>query len=681
MMRTKDHRTVGRKDRKRRDDRKFGTHRRVDNNLRLAMGNSSAEAVTPAQQAPVNPLASAVSSQRAPSVPIFNIWRHTPGELKAIWGVKSGMNIDDFIMMSIGYDPIECDYVIQGLLHGFRLGLNPEGPFPPQRLWAESHNSPEASVRITNYLLSEREEGRIFGPLPNAPSGNNYANTVVYPMNEVPKADGGYRTVSNLSFKSPLDSVNGFIPKSERTTEYPSFTDVASSMVAIGLMVVIFSLFDVKNAYRNLRISCFDWQFGIIAWRDLVTGAKQFWLDTSLVFGGASGCRIYNRVGTLLAYILRKHGFTPGEIAQALIVYLDDHLLMTNGFAASRAVLNRMLAIMEHLRVPVKTAKTIVAAVEVKFLGYWWMPRKDLVALDPARWVRVEGQLRILLDMLVTGMANAQDIRCVTGVLVWAARVIPSGSVFTRGLHQVLRLYGATSLPASQARRVLIRDEVRIQTAVDDLTWWLELCVRHRLGTGRPIGISISGIVNPKSWVESECSLVFHCDASGKGLGGFMNSLGGTKWVFAELPPGLTLSWSKTPLKPQIGPVVIQESISSGYCEAAGLYLSLLTFLPIWSQQHPDRIPGAGVWAWSDSKVVVDMWESKRACDTMLPYLRAFAHMEAYYNITLIVSHIDGVSNTTADSISRQNWSRFRELQPNADRFSLPLPLVPTLFL
>ena len=240
MMRTKDHRTVDRKDRKRRDDRKFGTHRRVDNNLRLATGNSSAEAVTPAQQAPVNPLASAVSSQRAPSVPIFNIWRHTPGELKAIWGVKSGMNIDDFIMMSIGYDPIECDYVIQGLLHGFRLGLNPEGPFPPQRLWAESHNSPEASVRITNYLLSEREEGRIFGPFPNAPSGNNYADTVVYPMNEVPKADGGYRTVSNLSFKSPLDSVNGFIPKSERTTEYPSFTDVASSMVAIGLMVVIF---------------------------------------------------------------------------------------------------------------------------------------------------------------------------------------------------------------------------------------------------------------------------------------------------------------------------------------------------------------------------------------------------------------------------------------------------------
>ena len=124
-----------------------------------------------------------------------------------------------------------------------------------------------------------------------------------------------------------------------------------------------------------------------------------------------------------------------------------------------------------------------------------------------------------------------------------------------------------------------------------------------------------------------------------------------------------------------------QESVSSGYCEAAGLYLSLLSFLPIWAARHPNRVAGAGVWAWSDSKVVVDMWAAKGACDTLLPFLRTFAHLEAFYNITLIVSDIEGKKNTTADSISRQEWTRFRELQPEAERYSLPLPLVPTLFL
>ena len=172
------------------------------------------------------------------------------------------------------------------------------------------------------------------------------------------------------------------------------------------------------------------------------------------------------------------------------------------------------------------------------------------------------------------------------------------------------------------------------------------------------------------------------CDASGKGLGGFWKGYPvGTQWVLAELPPGLTLSWSKIPLKLCNGTTLEQESVSSGYCEAAGLYLSLLTFLPIWAEKHPARVPGAGGWAWSDSSVVVDMWSSKGACDTLLPYLRVFSHLEAYYNITLIVPHIEGKLNSTADSISRQNWARFRELQRGADRFSLPMPLVPTLFL
>ena len=75
------------------------------------------------------------------------------------------------------------------------------------------------------------------------------------------------------------------------------------------------------------------------------------------------------------------------------------------------------------------------------------------------------------------------------------------------------------------------------------------------------------------------------------------------------------------------------------------------------------------------------MWAAKGACDTLLPFLRAFAHLEAFYNITLIVSHIEGKKNTTADSISRQEWARFRELQPAAEPYSLQLPSVLTLFL
>ena len=618
-----------------------------------------------------------------------NTWRRSPSELQLIWGVKSGINVPEFIKLSFGCESVERDYVINGLLNGFRLGLGESGPFPPQRLWAESRCSPETCVRITDFLVSERTAGRIFGPFPDPPTGGHWDGAVVYPMCEVQRKDGKFRTISNLSHKSPLDSVNGFIPRAESATEYPSFEEIARSIVSIGLLVVVFALFDVQNAYRNLKVASSDWRFGIIGWRDLVTHAKQFWLDTCLVFGGRSGCRIYNRFGGVLAFVLRKFGFFPeadGVLAATQILqrYLDDHLLLCRSVTAVEAVLDRMLAIMVFLGVPVKDVKTIRSASEIIFLGYLWQPRYDLVTLDATRWASVEEQLATLIGMLLAGAANAQDVRCVTGILVWAAKVIPSGTVFTRGLHQVLRLYGATSLPASQARRVLILDRVRIQTAIDDLAWWLDLCIQFRSGADRSIGVSISGIANPKVWTEQDCSLVFWCDASGRGLGGFMaGDPVGTLWVFAELPHGLTLSWSKDKARRVVDPLTLleQESVSSGYCEAAGLYLSLLSFLPIWSARHPGRAPGTGVLAYSDSKVVVDMWAAKGACDTLLPFLRVFAHLEAFYNITLVVTHIEGKKNTTADSISRQEWSRFRELQPGAERYSLPLPLVPTLFL
>lgn len=613
-----------------------------------------------------------------------DVWRRSPQELVRLWDVKTGINIPEFRRLSVGCNEGERTYVLDGLLHGFPLGINRAGPFPPRRLWAESKVSPAGRARITEYLLSERVLGRIYGPF-SEPRGVFWADSVVYPMCEARRSDGRYRTISNLSFNSPLTSVNGFIPSEERATEYPSFFEVASSMVEIGLQRVYMGLFDVFAAYRNLRIACEDWRFGVIAWRDLVTHDKQFWLDAALVFGGASGCRIYNRFGQVLGWVLQTHCFDLEDgvtITQILKRYLDDHLLLCASFAQLEAVLDRMLALMAHLNVPVKDVKTIRGVVEMKFLGYFWCPRLDLVSLDPVRWASVEADLRVLMDLLWDYAASAHDLRCVVGLLVWSTRVIPAGKVFTRGLHQVISLYKATSMPAAQARRVRVVDDARIETALADLDWWLELCVTFRLGGSRPLGVSISEVVTPKVWTVSECGLVFHCDASNRGLGGFMDGHpSGHFWVFVPLPRGITLSWSKTSRSRGTQNPDDPKSVSSGYCEAAGLLLSLLTFLPIWAADNLVRPAGVGVWAYSDSMVVVDMWAAKKACDTMLPYLRAFAHLEAFYSITLIVTHIEGKLNTTADSISRQEWAKFRELQPTADLLSLPVPLGVTLFL
>ena len=116
------------------------------------------------------------------------------------------------------------------------------------------------------------------------------------------------------------------------------------------------------------------------------------------------------------------------------------------------------------------------------------------------------------------------------------------------------------------------------------------------------------------------------------------------------------------------------REVGSGYTEAAGLLYVLSCFLPAWAIiAHPERPPGIGVWCHSDSLCLVDMWSSKRAGVTLLPYLRAFARLAALYNIYLIIVHIPGVSNKIADAISRQKLALMRQLLPDA----ILLPTVP----
>ena len=134
------------------------------------------------------------------------------------------------------------------------MGLNPAGPFPPEKLWAHSFVTPEERVVINGYFLTEKEERRIFGPYPYPPRGIFWPDPVVYPMFLTFKKDGRPRIISNLSANGMLLSANDFISKEERNTSYPSFKEVAQAIVFVGLDTVWFCVFDIENAYRTLSV-------------------------------------------------------------------------------------------------------------------------------------------------------------------------------------------------------------------------------------------------------------------------------------------------------------------------------------------------------------------------------------------------------------------------------------------
>ena len=609
-------------------------------------------------------------------------WRFSPFQLRRIWNVGTKVNVDLFASLVQGYDAVEADWVVRGLRDGFPIGIPAEGPFPPERIWADSLVPDDAKVIIEDFFDSEKEARRIFGPFV-APHGEHWQGACSYPVSVIPKSSGGWRIISNLSFGGSRFSANGFVSASARRTEYPSFLEVATKMVQLGLDRVWTCLFDVENAYRQLSLSPADWRFSIISWRNALRHRLHL-LDTSLTFGGAANCTTFNRVGMAVEYILEVvccEGASFDEILAALLRYLDDFLILATSEDEANRLLDIMLEVMRSLNFPVKAAKTLRAAVTRKFLGYLWLPRCDTVTIDAARWIAVELQLRDLAMDLIEGRATAADVNAAAGLLGWISRVIPNSSIFIRGLYLVVRLLEATSLPAASARRIRIVDPSHISEALHDVSWWIGLCEDYRRLGAVPRGIRISEVVSP-SWLDpDDCPLLIFVDASEFGVAGYWadsQSTAGGRWCRAPLPRGVTLSWERG------GGGFIHDgrrSLSSGLCEAAALLGTLQTFLPIFAAENPLRAPQHGVFVFSDSAVVVDVWNKRRPSATLLPYLRAFAHIGALFNVRLIIRHIDGVANSTADSLSRNQMDRFRALRPTAALHSSAMPSEEAYFL
>ena len=309
----------------------------------------------------------------------------------------------------------------------------PEGSFPPGKLWVQSVVSRIDRAKVNDYLDAKIAANRMFGPFP-VPRGL-WSESVTYPMSVVIKKDLTPRIISNLSHGGPKLSVNGYIPKSATKKSYPSLLAVARAIVEVGLNQVYFAVFDIKHAYRNLFIQACDWKFSIVSWQRYPNGPRVYYLDPYMGFSGGSSPRIFNLFGDGLAYILDSCCFVRDldgllSFLQRLIRYLDDHLLMAISAELTNMILDRMLALMIRLNIPVKGSKTIRAMSTVKFHGYLWIPRSDQITLDDQRWSEVEGRLRHLLLLLIPGEASAQDLRCLLGLLVWCSVVIPTANFF-----------------------------------------------------------------------------------------------------------------------------------------------------------------------------------------------------------------------------------------------------------
>ena len=125
--------------------------------------------------------------------------------------------------------------------------------------------------------------GRILGPFLDLPISNLRCN----PIGLVPKKQGGWRMITNLSYP-PGSSVNDFIDPEICSVNYSTFDDAIALIVSKGPGALLAKM-DISSAFRLLPVSPQD--FCLLGFRH--SGA--YYIDKCLPMGCSLSCALFEK--------------------------------------------------------------------------------------------------------------------------------------------------------------------------------------------------------------------------------------------------------------------------------------------------------------------------------------------------------------------------------------------------
>ena len=130
----------------------------------------------------------------------------------------SSVNVKRLRIELQGYpDQSIADYLINGFRFGFDIGYTgPRFPWVSKNLASSISNS----LAVSQATQKELSWGHIAGPFKEPPFPNLHCS----PLGAVPKKDGSYRLIIDLS-SPPGKAVNDFISKDDFSVTFSSFDD------------------------------------------------------------------------------------------------------------------------------------------------------------------------------------------------------------------------------------------------------------------------------------------------------------------------------------------------------------------------------------------------------------------------------------------------------------------------
>ena len=521
-------------------------------------------------------------------------------------------------------DQKEANWVIQGFTVGFPLGLAPDKRPEPRAPCPNSSKAQADPDTVRELIQKELELGHMLGPFDDPP----LPNMVFSPLHLVPKAGDSNksRLIHNLAFPYDHQSVNKCIPPEEKSVTYHYIDELIQLALDLGPNIWGCRV-DFSHAFRNLPILLKD--LALLGF----TFEGKYYINSSVPFGSASSCLIFERVATVLQWIVTN------ETAWKWIShYLDDFSMLAKKREQLLIQIDKYKALMKHIGMPIAENKTLGPTQFLEYLGLLLdLLNQTLQVPEEKRKKNIKRIDKLISVFRKRKSTTVKKIQKVAGSLNFICAAIPAGRVFIADLYKLTRAKDGATAKQSHHRRIS-------REVYEDLLVFRTFLDEH----AKPQYRSIPFLVKQQVFQEE---LQLFADASGAAGNGF-GCVFQNHWAFGN--------WSQTSIFRHINPNIALLEL-----------FAIVVAVELWAES----LSGKSIILRSDNSATVSSINTmKSEIPAAQVLLKHMAIKCLLHQLFFKAVHIRGVDNGPSDLLSRGRIQAFKNLCPAANPRPTPLP-------
>lgn len=428
-----------------------------------------------------------------------------------------------------------------------------------------------------------------------------------------------WRIIQDLSWPAG-QSVNDGISKDSFSCVYDTLDSAITKLKQMGLNALMSKL-DLSDAFRHILVRKSDWELLGTTWPIEVNGqiVTGYFFDAFLPFGLRSSPALFLKFIKALKFVMQERH------AETIWNYLDD--FFTCGPCSPSTICSKNLDIMlkacGDLGFKVNPAKTVKPTTVLTLLGIELDSARQEARIDESR---LEDTMSMLAQWETRRSCKKRQLQSLIGKLHFICKVCRPGRTF---LRRMINLLSRAAHPTHHIRLTA--------SFKKDVQWWMKFLPDWN-------GCSF---FHDDQWILST-SLQLFTDASRDAFGAYFMG----DWLMGSF------KCHKIPLSRSIA---FKELYA--ICAALSAWAYKLSSKNILF--HCDNMSVVHILTTGTSK-----------CNHIMSLVRYLFYVCATHNIMLRVVHIAGVDNSIADSLSRLQIDKFRQLDPQASRYQTFLPRI-----